>query len=229
MTALPFNIRFKAAAKFFAAKVPMTRAEFDLLSDWAKTRAFTVAGVTKARALQRVMGAVRTAIEDGLTLGDFNEILDEVLDVKLAPWHAELVLRNNVQGAYGTGRLKEQRSQREHFPYLQLHEVIDYRTRATHRAANGTIKPVGHDYWKTHYPPWGNNCRGHCESLTEEEVRELGGVTSTTIVEDMTNDERFTSPGASDGYDPDVSELDPPLRASLRRALMAFDPSKVRD
>lgn len=207
MKSLPFNVTFQEAVKFFRAKVPLTREEFNRLADWAKLRAFTAATVTKANALQRMQNAIRAAIEEGLTFDDFKAVVDDVVDVALAPHHAELVFRNNTQSAYGSGRLEQQRTQRDDFPFLQLHEIDDDRTRESHRAANGTVRPLGDPYWRTHYPPWGHNCRGYCESLTESEARAIG-VAPVNILDDSEG-EGFTSPGASDAFDPDLNNLDP--------------------
>jgi SPP1 gp7 family putative phage head morphogenesis protein len=228
VTVLPFNVRFDAAARFFAAKVPLSKGEFDRLADWAKIRAFTAAKVATANALQGVMDAVQDAIDEGLTFADFYEILDDVLEVNVSPAYAELVMRNNVQSAYGSGRWEEQRAQREDFPYLRLHEIIDGRERPTHHEENGTVKPIGDPYWKTHYPPWGFNCRGHAESLTEEEARVIG-VAPTNILDGGESEDGFTSPGASDMYDPDLSTLDPTILMSVQRALREFNPSVVGD
>lgn len=128
---LPFNLPMKEAAKKFAEKVPLTRAEFDTLSDWAKVRAFTVATVTKAEILQDVMDAAQKAIDEGLSLADFNAVLGDVMDVRgwtgLTPWHSEAVMRTNVQMAYGSGRLEQQQAQAEDFPAWQFisNEPVD--------------------------------------------------------------------------------------------------------
>lgn len=228
MTVLPFNVRFDAAARYFAAKVPLPKVEFDKLADWAKIRAFTAAKVTAVRALQGLMDSVQDAIDDGLTFGDFYEVFDEVLDVKVSRAYAELVLRNNTQSAYGSGRLDEQRAQRDDFPYLLLDEVDDARTRPAHHIEDGTVKPIGDPYWRTHYPPWGHNCRGHAAALTEAEAREIG-ISPTNILDGGENEGGFTSPGVSDVYHPDLRTLDPTIRASVQLALRDFNPDAIDD
>lgn len=229
-TKLPFNVRFKEAARFFAAKVPLTRDEFDQLSDWAKTRAFTVATVTKAELLQDVQDAVGKAIDDGLTLADFRSILGDVMESRgwggLTPWHAETVFRTNIQSAYGIGRLQQQRDQRDDFPFLQYHAIHDSRTRPSHLALDGVVRPIGDPFWKKYYPPWAYNCRCDAESLTADEARAIG-VAPVNILGEPEGD--FTSPGASDEYDPDLSGLGAALRAKVQKMLDQFDPSSVTD
>jgi SPP1 gp7 family putative phage head morphogenesis protein len=225
---LPFNVRFEGAARYFAAKVPMTRPEFDKLADWAKVRAFTVAHVTKARALQGVMDAVQAAVDDGLTMGDFNKVLDDVVGVKLAPWHAETVFRTNTQMAYGVGRLQQQRAQRDDFPYIQIHEVMDDRTRESHRPRNGVVLALSDARVRRWYPPSDYNCRGYADSLSDEEARAIG-ISPTQVVGTNGDDNGFAGPGVGEDFDPDLSTLDPTLRASVRKALRDFSPSSVDD
>ncbi len=158
---LPFNVRFKAAADYFRSKIPLTRDEFDQLSDWAKTRAFTVATVAKAQILTDVMDAAQQAIDKGLTFADFQAILGDVMESRgwggLTPWHAETVFRTNTQSAYGAGRLQQQRTQREDFPFLQYHATHDGRTRAWHLALDKVVRAIGDQFWKKFYPPWEYN------------------------------------------------------------------------
>jgi SPP1 gp7 family putative phage head morphogenesis protein len=229
---LPFNLPFKAAAKHFAKKVPLTREQFDLLAAWAKTRAFTVATVTKARVLEDLHDGLQKALEQGLTFGDFNELLDDVMGARgwagVKPWHAENVFRTNLQSAYGAGRWKQQQAQRDDFPFLQLHEVDDDRTRDSHHAVDGTVKPVGDRWWLTHYPPWAFMCRGSVESLTEDEARAIG-ISPVNMFEPGPADDDFTSPAASDLYEPNYSKIDPRVRSKVRSAIEAFDPDDVDD
>jgi SPP1 gp7 family putative phage head morphogenesis protein len=229
--ALPFNVPFREAEKSLLRKVTLSPAESAALGDWAKVYGYTVATVTKAELLQDLLDATRLAMQEGLTFADFQASLGDIMEARgwegLEPFHAETVFRTPIQSAYGSGRLQQQRDQQEEFPFLQLHEIIDSRTRPTHRAANRTVQPIGSLYWRTHYPPWGFNCRGHCESLTTAEARAFG--ISPVNVLGGENDERFTSPGLTDVYRPDLSRFEPELRRKVDSALSIYDPSAVED
>ncbi len=227
---LPFDVPFTEAAAIFKSKIPLTRDEFDALADWAKTRAFTVATVTKAEILQDMMDAVQQAIADGLTFADFQELLGDIMEARgwagLDPWHAETVFRTNIQSAYGAGRWQQQRAQREDFPFLQYHAINDTRVRPTHWALNGIVQPIGAPFWKHYYPPWDYNCRCDAESLSADEARAIGIAPVNVIDVGIADD--FTSPAAGD-WEPDLRGLDPVLRDAVTRARANFDPRKTRD
>jgi SPP1 gp7 family putative phage head morphogenesis protein len=222
-------VRFEEAAQFFSGKVPLTRAEFDELADWAKLRAFTVASVTKAEVLQDVMDSVQKAIDDGLSLSDFQSLLSDVMDSRgwsgLTPWHAENVYRTNLQSAYGAGRLSQQRAVADEFPYLIYIATQDDRTREEHMALHGVVRPISDPFWMSYYPPWDYQCRCDAESLTAEEAADAG---PGPDVDDMEGAD-FTSPGAGYDYDPDLRDFDPAIRDDVQSALMGFDPADVED
>lgn len=228
---LSFDLAFEEAAKRFAKRVPLTRAEFDRLAAWAKTRAFTVATVVKAEVIQDILGAVQDAIDEGLTLDDFRASLDDIAKARgwagITPWHAETVYRTNVQSAYGSGRLEQQRAQSAEFPFIQIHEVNDSRTRASHRERDGKVLALADARIATWYPPSDYNCRGHAESLTEDEARATG-IEPVMIVAEP-NPNGFTSPGASDEYEARLDRLDGALQSAVRDALDDFDPNDVDD
>lgn len=227
---LPFDLTFEEAAKLFHTRVPLTREQFDLLVDWVKTRAFTVATVTSGDVLQGIMDGVQQAIDDGLTLADFRSVLDDLMDANgwsgLTPWHAETVFRTNTQAAYGAGRWDQQQAQREDFPALEYHAILDDRTRATHRELDGTVHAIGDPFWQTRYPPWDYNCRCHAEALSIDEASAIG-IEPVNILDDTQSD--FTSPAAaaSDAYAPDLSRFSPALRAEIEQSIASFNPSTV--
>jgi SPP1 gp7 family putative phage head morphogenesis protein len=230
---LPLKFRFREAADWFAQKVKLVlpRDQFDQLSAEVKSRAFTVATVTKAEVLNDTLEAVQVAIDEGLTLADFGEMLGQIMDARgwsgLTPWHVETVFRSNVQSAYGAGRWEQQLLQRDDFPYLRYQATHDSRVRASHLALDDTIAPIGDPFWRKFYPPWAYNCRCYAESLSEEEARAIG-IKPVNILE-APRDDDFTSPAAGFAFEPDLSKLDPVLRAKVEAALASFHPSSATD
>lgn len=49
--------------------------------------------------------------------------------------------------------------------------INDSRTRPSHLALDGIIRPVGDSFWNSHYPPNGYRCRCHCISLSEKQAQ----------------------------------------------------------
>ncbi|WP_432757051.1 phage head morphogenesis protein [Burkholderia glumae] len=52
--------------------------------------------------------------------------------------------------------------------------VLDNRTRPQHRAWSGTLLPVTLGFWRTHYPPYGWNCRCTVRPYSEAEMKAAG-------------------------------------------------------
>ena len=45
------------------------------------------------------------------------------------------------------------------FPNLEYRATMDGRVRDSHKALNGTVRPIKDPFWNTYYPPNGWNCR----------------------------------------------------------------------
>jgi SPP1 gp7 family putative phage head morphogenesis protein len=56
------------------------------------------------------------------------------------------------------------------FPLLQYVTVGDDRVRPTHRALDGTVRPVGDSFWSAYYPPWSYRCRCTTKSYESGEI-----------------------------------------------------------
>jgi len=54
------------------------------------------------------------------------------------------------------------------YPNLKFVAVHDERTRQSHKALDGTILPVGHNFWKNHTPPLDWGCRCHLMQSDDE-------------------------------------------------------------
>lgn len=162
----------KEALEFWKTKMLLGEADFKRLDDRAKTRAFAVAGLAKGRELEQVYQALTRAIAKGTTLADFQS---ECADIFERRGWVDNIFRTNIQTAYNVGRYKQQKEQAKFFPYLRYSAVNDSRTRPTHRAMDGLIYPIDHEFWDHWYPPNGFRCRCGTRSLTKGQV-ERGGL-----------------------------------------------------
>jgi len=95
----------------------------------------------------------------------------------LPRWRVELILRNHLQNAYQAGHWRAFDLAKKERPYLRYSAINDSRTRPSHRALNGVVRPVDDPFWTTHSPPLGHNCRCSLRSLTADEVAGMGGAT----------------------------------------------------
>jgi SPP1 gp7 family putative phage head morphogenesis protein len=154
-------------------------------------RAFTVAKAMRLDILQDIRAAVDKAIVDGTTFERFKDDLIPALQQK-GWWGRQVVdgqsvqlgsayrLRTifnvNVQTAYQVGHHRAMtdpdvvRSR----PFWRYVAVNDGRTRPQHKTWHNTVLPHDHEWWSTHYPPNGWNCRCTVVSASAREMERDG-------------------------------------------------------
>lgn len=154
--------------------------------DWRDTdaayhlRSFTVAKAMRLDILHDIREAVDAALAEGITFERFRSRLEptlvrkgwwgrrEMVDpltgerrlVQLgSPRRLRTIFDTNLRFALARGRWERFERTRGRLPYLRYVAVRDARTRPEHLAWHDTVLPVGHDFWRTHAPPNGWNCR----------------------------------------------------------------------
>ena len=166
----------EAAIRVFSGTIPMTKAEFASLTDAAKAKAFTVAGLEKSQIESQVKRLMLAAIESGWDFETFKFRLDELFvryiepshagvgrpEEKILDFHAETVFRNNISTAYNQGRMEMYRHETvgDFIPALQHSEIRDARTSEISKHVDGRIFPKNHPHWKVYTPPLHHNERG---------------------------------------------------------------------
>lgn len=97
-------------------------------------------------------------------------------------WRARLAFRVMTAQAYAAGRWQQIQRLKRARPYLRYVHVDPALTqpasRHEHAAWHGVILPVDHDWWVTHYPPNGWNCRCTVQSLSERDLARYGWTVS---------------------------------------------------
>lgn len=86
----------------------------------------------------------------------------------------ETIFDTNMNVSVAQGRWEQQRETKDAFPYLRYEGVLDSKIRPQHRRWHGTILPLDHPWWKTHYPPNGWKCRCEALSLSEDDLQRYG-------------------------------------------------------
>ena len=168
------------AVKFFSGKVPMTREEFDALTEKLMSEAFYVTGLEKLAIEKDVKALLTKALKNGMTLEEFKFRLNE-MQIKYATpaygregtvgegildYHAETVFRTNMMDAYNQGRreMYGDPDVREYFPAYEYTAIMDGRTRETHAAMDGAVFKAADPIWDRIWPAAGYNCR--CTVIT---------------------------------------------------------------
>jgi SPP1 gp7 family putative phage head morphogenesis protein len=237
-SALPIGVTPERAVEFFRAKgYRFSFAWQDLLRD-EHAKAFTVAKVMRADILEDLRAAVDKAIATGTTLAEFRRELTPLLQrkgwwgrqllvdpqdgeekrVQLgSPRRLETIYDTNLRTSYAAGRWGQIQDTKHARPYLRYVAVLDSRTRPLHRLWNGTVLPVDHPFWRTHFPPNGWRCRCGVQQLNDRDLGRYGyqlspdpKITYTTWTNPRSGAEERVPFGIDPGFDynPGIGSLE---------------------
>lgn len=179
-----FGVKAQNAITNLRDKVPVETGRWnDLLGPMHGT-AFTIAGAP-LDVVKDVQAALVKAQEGGLTLAQFRKDFDAVVRRSgwsykgQRGWRTALIYRTNMHSAYMAGRWQQIVENADRRPFLEYRAVLDGKTRPQHRAWHGTLLPVGSDFWRSHYPPNGWNCRCTVRSYSADEMEAAGKTVSS--------------------------------------------------
>lgn len=189
------NLPPKEAIAFFQKKGLVVG--FDHRDVWQHEHAvgFTVAKAMRVDILEDIHGAMDAAIKNGLTPQQFKANLKPILEAKgwwgrkdmVDPLTGETrnvqlgssrrlqtIFDTNMRTSYAAGTWERAQRTKERRPYLRYVSVKDGRTRPQHSAWGGTVLPIDHPFWKTHYPPNGWRCRCTVQQLSDRDLDRYG-------------------------------------------------------
>lgn len=174
---------------------------YEIAFDWREVwqeenaKAFTVAKAMSRDLLEDIREAVQKALDEGLTLQQFQKELrprlvargwwgrammtdpaDGVAKVVRlgSPARLRTIYQTNLRVSYMAGRWARLERTKRAFPYLRYIAVDDARTRPDHAAWDDMILPVDHPWWDTHFPPNGWNCRCDVQPVNERMIARRG-------------------------------------------------------
>lgn len=174
--------RFDEAIDWHRKRTGITKDEYNALSEAARRRAFTIAGVTQASLIREIQDSLTQALENGQSLDDWKATALPKLTkawagtVSNPSARADTIFRTNVQHAYSAGRHAQLTDPvtRKIRPFWLYDSVIDGRTTTGCRARNGTLLHQDDPWWNNNYPPTHFNCRAIARSLRRSEAEARG-------------------------------------------------------
>lgn len=194
-TAFAFDLPSDKALAFFRAKGLKGSFAWQDMRAAEHDHDFTIAKMADMDLLADVRAAADQALAKGVSLQDFRQQLEPLLqqrgwwgkqevtdpatgEVVLAqlgsPQRLALIYDVNLSTAYAAGRWASVVEHHDTFPYLMYDAVNDERTRAQHLAWDNTVLRWDDPWWQTHYPPNGWNCRCSTIKLTEADLAHMG-------------------------------------------------------
>lgn len=193
--AASFTVPPAEAIAYFKSKGLKVTFDWRDLIGAEHASAFTVAKMADLDLLADVQASLDDAIAQGLSYQTWADTITPLLQQKGwwgrqavtdpltgetivaqlgSPGRLKTIFRTNVQSAYAAGQWEQIQEQKDVAEYLMYDAVDDHRTRPQHAAWDGTVLPVDHDWWTTHYPPNGWNCRCGVIQLSAEDLDDLG-------------------------------------------------------
>jgi len=176
------NLSFDEAINFFKNKIKIpTRRWTDLWKEM-HSRGFMVAGAMKADILNDFYDAVKKSISEGMTLEEFREIFDEIVEKSgwdyygSRNWRSRVIFETNLRTAYSAGRYEQMTDPdiSKMRPYWEYRHGDSIHPRPLHLAWDGKILPADDTWWDTHYPPNGWGCKCKVFALSKRDLKRLG-------------------------------------------------------
>lgn len=202
---VPFDLPFDAAIAHARARGVVLPAEYYAMAAEKRAQAFTVSNLAKLDQVQAVADQLAKIHTQGGTFADFQRWA-KTQDWSLPRHRLETIYRNAAQTAYMAGHWRSFEESKDALPYLMYDAINDSRTRPSHLALDGVIKPVGDAFWKSHACPNGHRCRCSIRALSREEAQRRGGVTQHVPAEG----------GADAGWGQDPREWTSTLRRLIQ-------------
>jgi SPP1 gp7 family putative phage head morphogenesis protein len=203
--------------------VPMTRAEWNKLTQGQREHAFMVSEVATADIVTEVWEALDSAIAKGTTLEEFKaEIGPRLLEHWGGdkPGRIETIFRTNVMSAYNGGRheMISAPTVRKFRPFLRFDGIDDDSQTEICKAAEGVVLPADDPWWASHTPPLHFNCRSVVTPLAPDEAEDEG---IDDEPPDQESAEGFGVPPSTDGPDwtPDLIGYPAEIRKTLEERL----------
>jgi len=170
-----FNVQFdEAIAAASDRGVVLPEVYYGQLHGVARQLAFSIAGIVKLDQLHGVKASLDKSLASGLSFNEWKKQA-AVADLSLPKHRLDNIFRTNLQGSYMAGKWEQIDRNKANRPYLMYDAINDTRTRPSHLAMDGTIRPVDDPWWSDHSPPNGYRCRCSVVTLSESQARDRSG------------------------------------------------------
>lgn len=185
---------YDALAKFASKGIEPSFSYADMTAE-EHSRAFTIAKMANADLLNDVHKSLIEAQKKGDSFQTWRKQIEPTLRAK-GWWgkksmkdpltgknklvqtgsaaRLETIFRTNMQSSYAAGQWQQIQRNKQSAPWLLYDAVDDNRTRSAHRAMDGTVLPVDHAWWQSHYPPNGYRCRCNVIQMDDDDLVEDG-------------------------------------------------------
>ena len=167
---------YDEALEYYKKRMTLTPEDVEKLKKLYGQKALSVVKGASDMVEKRAAEAIKESLESGEHVKDAVARLRGALEgtgiIEPSPFLCETLIRSSIGAAYSAGQwnaLKDPALAEVHEGFLYV-ITGDNRVRETHQEWDGFNGPKDHDFWQTHYPLCGYNCRCHAiPTFTEAE------------------------------------------------------------
>ncbi len=194
------DVRFAEAIDFLRRRLTLPDGRWSQILREVDAAARDRSAGMSDTLVRDVLRALLSAIEEGAAFDDFLERWTEntlrhgwspAEDGGFESAHrARLAFRIMTSQAYAAGRWAQIQRVKRIRPFLRyVHvdpELTQPASRHEHAEWHGLILPVDHEWWVTHFPPNGWNCRCYVQSVSVRDLARYGWQVSAEAPEART-------------------------------------------
>jgi SPP1 gp7 family putative phage head morphogenesis protein len=189
-----FNVPFvEAISATRQRKIVLPDVYYGELQKIDRQLAFSVANIAKFDQLQFILDSLVSAQEKGQSFATWKKgFIAANVDLGLPKHRLENIYRTNIQNSFNRGHWEKFLKTKEDRPFLMYDAINDSRTRPSHHAMDGIIRPVEDSFWNKNAPSNGFFCRCKLLSLSESQAQRRSGngkgLNKPIVEEDMQPD-----------------------------------------
>lgn len=179
MATNPAQLPFKEAIDFYRAKIKLPTSGWADIWQQQHSHAFVVAGAQSDALLEDFYNAIHDAKQNGGGYADFKNRFEEITtkhgwSYNGSPaWRSRIIYDTNITQSYNAGRYVQQQAVKHLRPYgLYRHTSYEH-PRLQHKAWDGTLLPIDHPWFDTHYCQNGWGCKCRIDSLSFVEAQQM--------------------------------------------------------
>lgn len=195
----------------------------------ARARAFTVANINNAKVTDLLYQEILEAIKSGQTADAFLKRVKPALKEKgwlndaLPAYRLKQMMRSNMQTSFNAGRFQSQKASMDAQPWWVRIEIIDERTRPTHKAVHLVAARADDPFWNENYPPYlkgkfEHGCRARVAAMSERRFQAFIKNNDVKIIESTGNN---ASKSAFDNEDEIINDGIRSIESSEIQAALA--------
>lgn len=184
-TGFSFDLPNPGAENFLRTLTPVTRQVYDGLTAQYRRDAFTLAGVSDVRLVEKIRDALADVGAKGQTVADFHAAVHKLTSdagvEDINSFTLDTAFQTAMQKAYSAGRLEQMREPHmiDALPFWQYWHKVGalggpgYHARPEHLVLDGFIARAIDPVWAKIYPPTGYNCGCSVVPIPEDEALKI--------------------------------------------------------